>query len=236
VETRSEGASKTDLLGEAAGYAVFDLRRRRIGLVIEMVDDPEGSGQRLAIRRDGVFLWRRRLLPLDAIESVNAERRLVVVAEEGEPDRAAASGEEGREPDGAAASEEATGDDLLRRIDAYTRPEGIANGEEHAHAPDGERSVQLSATIASERHLRFVSTSSGYRLREQDGEPPAVGTRISVNDLPDTLIVVKLGPSPYPDDPRVCAFLERDDPLASPAQVLRVAGVPAGRAATSDDT
>ena len=45
---------KTDLLSAAANYAVFDLRGRRIGLVIELVDDPESGGQRLAIRRDGV--------------------------------------------------------------------------------------------------------------------------------------------------------------------------------------
>jgi len=204
VETRSEGGSKTDLIGEAAGYAVFDLRGRRIGLVIELVNDPESGGLRLAIRRDGVFLWHRRLLPLDAIESVDSERRLVVVAEH-------------REPSGAAASDEGTGGDLLNRIDAYTRPESVADGEEAARGLDeGEPSVRPPAPAASDRHLRFVSTASGYRLEDQDGQPPAVGTRISGGiDLPELFIVVKLGPSPFPHDQRVCAFLEREIPLAA---------------------
>ena len=72
METRFEGGSKTDVVSETAGYVVFDLRGRRIGLVIELVDDPQSGGQRLAIRRDGIFLWHRRLLPLDAIKSVDA--------------------------------------------------------------------------------------------------------------------------------------------------------------------
>jgi len=209
VETRSEGGSKTDLLGKADGYAVFDLRGRRIGLVIELVDDPDSGGQRLAIRRDGVFIWRRRLLPLEAIESVNAERRLVVVAED-------------REPDGAAAWDEPTGGDLLGRIDAYTRPESIANGEEALRTLDvEERSERLLAPAGIDRHLRFVSTPDGYRLGERDGEPPAVGTRISGLDLPEPLKVVKIGPSPLPDDARVCAFLERENPLAASAEQRR---------------
>jgi hypothetical protein len=203
VETKSEGGSKTNLLAEAAGYAVFDLRHRRIGLVIELVDDPDSGGQRLAIRRDGVFLWRRRLFPLDAIESVDAERRLVVVREEGEPD-------------GIASSDEAIEVDLVGRIDAYSRAAGGTNGEEVAPVLDEEsRPVPLPSPTGFDSHLWFVSTPSGYRLGEREGEPPPVGTRIS-SDLPEPLIVVRHGPSPLPDDPRVCAFLERESPLAEP--------------------
>jgi hypothetical protein len=210
---RSEGGNPTDLLGEAAGYAVFDLRGRRIGLVIELVDDPEAGGQRLAIRRDGVFLWRRRLLPLDAIESVDADRRLVVVAEDRRPGGAPLADEAEEDyPAEAAALDRVAGGDLLGRIHVYTRPESAANGEEAARGRDeGERSARLPAAL--DRHLRFVSTPDGYRLAERDGEPPAVGTRISGIDLPETLMVLKLGPSPLPHDPRVCAFLERENVL-----------------------
>jgi hypothetical protein len=193
---------ETDLLGAAAGYAVFDPRGRRIGSVIELVDDPESGAQRLAIRRDGIVLWHRRLLPLDAIETVDAEQRCVVVAEDREPARVAAT-------------HEASDHDLLARTDAYTRPESVTNGEEAGRGFDEEEgSVTLPATAASDRYLRLVSTPSGYRLEERDGEPPAVGTPINGIDLPERLIVAKLGPSPLPHDPRVCAFLERETPLA----------------------
>jgi hypothetical protein len=192
MERDSGGLGKTHLLGAAAGYAVFDPRGRRIGLVIELVDDPESGEQRLAIRRDGVILWHRRLLPLDAVDAVDAERRYVVVAEDPEPGRVAAT-------------LEATDVDSLARVYYYTRP-GL---------DEEERSVTLSAPAASDRYLRFVPTPNGYRVDEQAGEPPAVGTPINGIDLPERLVVVKLGPSPLPHDPRVCAFLEREIPLAS---------------------
>jgi len=194
---------KTDLLSAAANYAVFDLRGRRIGLVIELVDDPESDGQRLAIRRDGVFFSRRHLLPLDAVETVDAERRFVVVDEDREAARVAAT------PEG-------IDEDSLARLYYYTRPESVRNGEEAARdLEEEERSVTLSAPAVSDRYLRFVSTPDGYRLDEQAGEPPAVGTVINGIDLPDRLVVIKLGPSPLPHDPRVCAFLEREIPLAA---------------------
>ena len=203
MERDSGGLGKTDLLGAAAGYAVFDPRGRRIGLVIELVDDPESGEQRLAIRRDGVILWHRRLLPLDAVDTVDAERRYVVVAEDREPGRVAAI-------------LEATDVDSLARVYYYTRPKSDRNGEETARGlDDQERSLTLSAPAASDRYLRFVSTPNGYRLDEQDGEPPAVGTPINRIDLPERLVVVKLGPSPLPHDPRVCAFLEREIPVAA---------------------
>jgi hypothetical protein len=204
---RSGGVGKADLLGAAAGYAVFDPRGRRIGLVIELADDPESGGQRLAIRREGVVVWRRRLVPLEAIERVDAERRFVVVAEDRDPVRVVPT-------------PEPTHHELLGRIDAYTRPESVRNGEEATPGlEEEERSVTRSTPVASDRYLRFVSTPSGYRLEEQDGEPPALGTAIKGIDLPERLVVVKLGPSPLPHDSRVCAFLEPENSLvASPAR------------------
>jgi hypothetical protein len=55
-------------------------------------------------------------------------------------------------------------------------------------------------------HLLFVSKPSGYELREADGDPPAVGTLVEVDDLEEQ--VVKIGPSPLPHDPRPCAYLQ----------------------------
>jgi hypothetical protein len=199
---------KTDLLGSAANYAVFDPRGRRIGLVIELVDDPESGGQRLAISRDGIFLWRRRLLPLDAVETIDAERRYVVVDEDRETARVAATPE--------AIDGDSLAGDSLARVYYYTRPQNVRNDEGAARGLDEEEpSVPLATPAASNRYLQFVSAPTGYRLEAQDGQPPAVGTRISGIDLPEPLIVVKVGPSPLPHDRRVCVFLEPEIPLAA---------------------
>lgn len=56
-----------------------------------------------------------------------------------------------------------------------------------------------------ERHLLFVWKTSGYELVERDGQPPAVGSEVEVEDK--RLQVTKVGVSPLPGDRRVCAFL-----------------------------
>jgi len=59
----------------------------------------------------------------------------------------------------------------------------------------------------AEGHLLFVWKPSGYELREQEGEPPAVGTEVEEDG--QTLRVTKLAPSPLPGDQRPCAYLLR---------------------------
>ena len=58
-----------------------------------------------------------------------------------------------------------------------------------------------------ERHLLFVSKPSGYELLERDGEPPATGSEVEL-DEGARFTVSKLGPSPLPDDERPCAYLQ----------------------------
>ena len=53
-------------------------------------------------------------------------------------------------------------------------------------------------------HVLFLWSPSGYTLREQDGDPPALGTELS--DGGHALVVTKLGASPLPGDLRPCAF------------------------------
>ena len=55
-------------------------------------------------------------------------------------------------------------------------------------------------------YVVFVWTSSGYELRERQGEPPALGSTIEEEGRP--LVVSKVGASPLPGDHRVCVFLE----------------------------
>lgn len=62
--------------------------------------------------------------------------------------------------------------------------------------------------MASEgKYLVFVSKPSGYELLERDGEPPEPGSEVEVDEgLRYT--VIKLAPSPLPQDDRTCAYLE----------------------------
>jgi hypothetical protein len=58
----------------------------------------------------------------------------------------------------------------------------------------------------AEGHLLFIWKPSGYELREQQGEPPAVGSDVDADN--ETLRVTKIAPSPLPNDPRPCAYLQ----------------------------
>ncbi|HEU4449872.1 MAG TPA: hypothetical protein VFR63_07835 [Gaiellaceae bacterium] len=60
---------------------------------------------------------------------------------------------------------------------------------------------------AEGRHLLFVSKPSGYELVEREGELPEPGTEVEI-DAGGRYTVVKLGPSPLPDDGRTCAYLQ----------------------------
>jgi hypothetical protein len=57
----------------------------------------------------------------------------------------------------------------------------------------------------AEGHLLFVWKTSGYELREQDGDVPAVGAEIEQDGR--TLVVTKVALSPLPGDSRLCAYL-----------------------------
>ena len=56
-------------------------------------------------------------------------------------------------------------------------------------------------------HLLFVWKPTGYELREQEGETPAVGEEVEQDGT--TFRVTKVAPSPLPGDKRDCAYLSR---------------------------
>lgn len=58
----------------------------------------------------------------------------------------------------------------------------------------------------SSRWLLFTWSPSGYGLREQDGEPPAVGAEIEVDEK--RMRVTRVAPSPLPGDRRRCAYVQ----------------------------
>ena len=61
--------------------------------------------------------------------------------------------------------------------------------------------------MAEGKHLVFVSKPSGYELHERDGEAPEPGAEVEVEDG-KRYTVIKLAPSPLPQDDRTCAYLQ----------------------------
>jgi hypothetical protein len=61
-----------------------------------------------------------------------------------------------------------------------------------------------------DKYLLFVSKPTGYELREQDGELPAVGTVVELDE--GRMQVNRIASSPLPGDERKCAYLQ---PVAS---------------------
>jgi hypothetical protein len=55
-------------------------------------------------------------------------------------------------------------------------------------------------------YLLFVWNTSGYELREADGEVPAVGAEVEQDDK--KMQVMKVAPSPLPGDSRPCVYLQ----------------------------
>lgn len=212
-------------LASARGYAVFDRRGKRVGAFIERTG---ASGEGIAIRHDGVFLWRRRVLPITTVAEVLPEHGAVVLSVDrrtlegtnATPARVATTSstdEDGRSDDDwhgriaryvspAESDSDAgkAGEDRERAL-AAEDPERLrimgASGE-----PEGETG---SAESTAQGHLLFVSTSHGYQLVERHGPAPAVFDQVSVPERDGLFRVAKLATSPLPNDRRVCAYLEQ---------------------------
>lgn len=168
---RPDLAEVRQLLGSAQGYAVLDQDRTRVGIFIELADE---DGDRIAVRKDGVFFWRRDLLPLATVAEVVPERRLILLDVE-DP----ATTQEH-------ADDQAVVDhDWRGRIESY-----VSSGES-----------------GTDRHLRFISTPSGYTLTEAEGRPPSPGSTVALPEEVGPYLVMRLGPSPLPNDDRTCAYL-----------------------------
>jgi hypothetical protein len=215
------------MLATAQGYAVFDREGTRIGAFIELAG---ASGDRIAIRHEGVFVWRRRLLPITTVAKVVPDQRAVVLTVDG---RALASSETASTsaPGTSGIAEEYphSSGDWRDRLESYVAPvegkadqadlsrhaehEPSSNADEAGHpvaheadqpTPEPGRRDQRTA----ERHLLFISTSGGYALVEREGPPPPLGRGIELPEQAASFLVTKLGPSPLPHDPRICAYLE----------------------------
>ena len=205
------------MLEAAQGYAVVDREGKRIGAFVELASD-----DRIAIRHDGVLLWRRRLLPITSVASVIAEQRAVLlkVDETTLPDDQTPSTSPPEASD-MAEVDPPSHDAWQDRIHRYLAPvesgagqrelgNEDTNHEPSAHARDADQprtEPDRTDHRAVERHLLFISTSAGYSLVEREGPPPAPGERLELPEQAMSFFVLKLGASPLPNDDRGCAYL-----------------------------
>jgi hypothetical protein len=109
----------------------------------------------------------------------------------------------------AAAAKAAEIDRLERVVDEQHEAAPALNGGP-SPAPGGESAAasdtESAMAPASEPYLLFAWTPQGYALRVEHGQAPGVGARVNVEGREQA--VAKLAPSPFPADPRRCAYLE----------------------------
>jgi len=206
-----------ELLAAARQYAVLEPRGRRIGAFIELVGaDDEG----IAIRRDGIFLWRRRELPITVVAKVLPKQRAVVLkVDSRELDRVNA---ESTPVSGSAPSddEDVSSDGAWQERIARYVSINDGNGDEQKSGEHPERAEAgpvedpkleswRSDEETDEKHLLFVPTARGYLLVERDGPPPTALGEVTVPGHEGVFRVVKVSSSPLPNDSRVCAYVEQ---------------------------
>jgi len=226
----SDPAQIREVLATAQGYAVYDRDGTRIGAFVELAGV---GGHRIAIRHDGVFVWRRRLLPITTVAKVLPDQRAILLTVDGR----GLTGMEtpptpARGTSGIAAGDPHSIGDWQDRVARYVAPADAADqadidseGGEQEPSPDADptgRQVTRESDQptpepgrrdqgTAERHLLFISTSRGYTLVEREGPPPPLGRGVEMPEQAVSFLVAKLGPSPLPNDPRICAYLERTE-------------------------
>jgi hypothetical protein len=204
-------------LRDAAGYAVYGADGVRLGTVIELV--AEGDREFLAIRRDRIFLWKRRMVPVAAVVGVNPTQRSVSLLLDG------AGVERAHERRAERAQEGWVADRIAPYAAAPSTAAAAADGDatRESPAPTEPRarsslaSDEGSASLAAEpidgetrqRHLLFVPSAAGYVLIERSGAPLRHAETLVLNEPAGSFVVVKLAHSPLPDDPRLCVYLDR---------------------------
>jgi hypothetical protein len=213
-------------LEAAEGYAVFDSEGKRLGAFVELAAD-----DRIAIRHDGVFVWHRRLLPITDVVNVIPDQRAVVlkVSKRTLADTKAPASQ-APEPSSRVAGEKPPPSEAWHeRVERYVGPlegdadrpdlshnaaahephdEDVLSPVAHKEDPSPPTPARKDQDTGKRQHLLFIATPAGYSLAEQEGPLPRRGDRVEIPGQATSFLVVKLGPSPLPNDRRSCAYLE----------------------------
>jgi hypothetical protein len=197
-------------LAAVEGAAVYDARGKRRGMFLGIV----GDGSEVAIRHDGVFVWRRRVLPAAMVAAVRPDHgaRGAVVLDTDDKRLAHSTAQTRRELDHAngaqapaedhvrsADEERVFEEELTSRLAPYVAARD-SNDDHVIPSASNDESV--------ERYLLFLPTPHGYHLVEQDGGAPAVLDDVSLPGDESAFFVIKVGRSPLAGDGRPCAYLE----------------------------
>jgi hypothetical protein len=68
----------------------------------------------------------------------------------------------------------------------------------------------VSGTDAPQTHLVFTQLAERYELVERDGAPPGQNMMLELPEVcAASLVVVRVGRSPLPNDPRPCVFAQQ---------------------------
>jgi hypothetical protein len=206
------------LLEDAAGYVVYGSDGRRLGKVIELVTGGEERADSLAIRRERIFLWRRRTVPVVAVAGIDPQERTVTLLLD------STSIERAHELHNEGIRQGSVAERIAHYFDPPPIPEAEAPALDVDAAGDGHTPIPVlseddlaSATAepvgeaAPSQHVLFAPTAAGYLLIERDGLPPPRAGTLELSDPPGRFEVVKLAQSPLPNDQRPCAFLDRID-------------------------
>jgi hypothetical protein len=204
----ARAAATGNELAKGRGYALVDRHGKRVGTFIEPV-----AGNQIAIRHEGAFLWRRRVLPASTVAAIVPEERAIVLG----LDRRDVAGRDllrALQSAGRTDPEEGSdwNGDWPRLLQHYAGSNEDEPREQWASQADGKGTSEMPAPSATERlpdeHLLFISTPHGYRLVERPGPPPAALEDVAVPEHGGSFRVTKQAPSPLPNDRRVCAYLE----------------------------
>ena len=95
-------------------------------------------------------------------------------------------------------------DPELERLEAENRR--LQDEIERLHSEFTTLKV-VEASQPASSHLLFVPTPARYLLVEREGAPPEPGSKLDVAEAADAFVVTKVGPAPFPGEPRPCAFL-----------------------------
>ena len=72
--------------------------------------------------------------------------------------------------------------------------------------PTAAKIAAVDGSGSAPRYLVFVWNTTGYELREREGDVPVVGEEVEEGETRQR--VTKVAPSPLPRDRRRCAYLQ----------------------------